>query len=291
MNKRYLAFLSMDNLEGFVSDDELAIAPLQAREWEVHTVSWRQSCDWSRYDLVVIRTTWDYQNNVNAFLEVLSQIQTSGAVLQNNLNVVKWNIEKTYLQELEKKGNSIVQTIWGESLPSIKIFQDYFRHLQCDELIIKPVVSANADFTYRVRRENLKTLYPQLQVEYENRPFMIQPFMPNILSEGEYSLFYFNGAYSHAILKTPKKHDFRVQEEHGGLITSVQPESVLKSNGEKVLQSLTELPLYARVDFVRNSGAHFEIMEVELIEPALYFRTDAASAERFAAAVDEGSWK
>lgn len=141
-----------------------------------------------------------------------------------------------------EKGNSIVQTIWGESLPSIKIFQDYFRHLQCDELIIKPVVSANADFTYRVRRENLKTLYPQLQVEYENRPFMIQPFMPNILSEGEYSLFYFNGEYSHAILKTPKKHDFRVQEEHGGLITSVQPESVLKRNGEKVLQSLTELP-------------------------------------------------
>lgn len=119
------------------------------------------------------------------------------------------------------------------------------------------------------------------------RPFMVQPFLSNIIEEGEYSLFYFGGEYSHAILKTPRKNDFRVQEEHGGIINPVPANDELKARGAFILNSLTKMPLYARMDFVRNGENHFAIMEVELIEPALYFRMDhPGAAERFAHAVN-----
>ena len=115
---------------------------------------------------------------------------------------------------------------------------------------------------------------------------MVQPFMNNIIDEGEYSLFYFGGEYSHAILKLPAPGDFRVQEEHGGDIQPVEPSIELRVVGEKTVRLLDEVPLYARVDFVRDADDQFLLMEMELIEPALYFRMDKDSPERFAQAVN-----
>jgi hypothetical protein len=120
----------------------------------------------------------------------------------------------------------------------------------------------------------------------------VQPFLPEVLSEGEFSLFYFLGDYSHAILKTPGRGDFRVQEEHGGTIQQVQPEPALFETADACLQALASIPglpreplLYARPDFVRTPQG-FALMELEMIEPALYFRMDAPrAAERFAEAV------
>ena len=115
---------------------------------------------------------------------------------------------------------------------------------------------------------------------------MVQPFMPNIVSEGEFSLFYFGGEYSHTILKTPKPKDFRVQEEHGGIIKAVQPTDKLLKAGQKVFEFIAPKPLYARIDFVRDAADDFALMELELIEPALYFRMDEESPKRFAKIFD-----
>ena len=112
---RRMAFLSMDNLQGFVSDDELAIEPLRKLGWSVQTISWRRPCDWNNFDMVVLRTTWDYQNDLESFLKVLEQIDASNAMLQNDLDLIKWNIRKTYLYDLEKEGNRIVPTLWEEA--------------------------------------------------------------------------------------------------------------------------------------------------------------------------------
>lgn len=286
---RRLAFLSTDNLEGFVSDDERAVAPLAARGWSVETVSWRQPCDWNRFDVVIIRTTWDYQNDPARFLKVLEQIDASRALLQNDLELVKWNIRKTYLRDLQEKGNRIVPTIWQEGGVSPEMLKGFFTALHTDEIIIKPLISANADHTFRLRRQEILFHYDTLQHIFAGRAFMAQPFMENIVAEGEYSLFYFGGEYSHAILKTPQRNDFRVQEEHGGIITAIKADEKLRRRGEAVMGSLGQIPLYARVDLVRDPGNDFAIMEVELIEPALYFRMDAPAAERFAEAVDRSA--
>lgn len=284
---RRLAFLSMDNLEGFVSDDELAIEPLRKLGWSVQTLSWRRPYDWNHLDMVVIRTTWDYQNDMEAFLKVLEQIDSSNALLQNDLDLIKWNIRKTYLYDLEKRGNRIVPTLREEAGIAEERLKDCFLQLQTNEIIIKPIVSANADNTFRLKKEEIASCLDELKKVFSNRSFMVQPFMANIIKEGEFSLFYFGGEYSHTILKTPKAKDFRVQEEHGGIITPVIPSDKLKAKGALAVNSIGKIPLYARVDFVRDQKDEFAIMEVELIEPALYFRMDSQSAGRFAIAVNQ----
>ena len=281
-----LAFLSMDNLHGFVSDDELAVEPLKKYGWTVKTVSWRQPCDWSRFDMVIIRSTWDYQNHNGEFLQALEKIAASGAQLQNDLELVKWNFRKTYLRELQEKGNRIVPTLWENEGIYAERLHYYFEELQTEEIIIKPVISANADDTFRLKKEEVASRSGVLNQIFSKRPFMVQPFMGKIIEEGEYSLFYFGGEYSHAILKTPKKNDFRVQEEHGGVITPVIANDELRVSGTFTLGSIQQTPLYARVDFVRDAENKFAVMEVELIEPALYFRMDHPyAAKRFAYAV------
>ena len=124
----------------------------------------------------------------------------------------------------------------------------------------------------------------RLEAAFVGREMLAQPFVDAIVDEGEFSLFYFDGSLSHTILKTPQTDDFRVQEEHGGIITAVTPEEKLVQCGAQVMEALGETPLYARPDFVRTPEGGFALMELELIEPALYFRMDEGSPMRFASA-------
>jgi glutathione synthase/RimK-type ligase-like ATP-grasp enzyme len=125
-----------------------------------------------------------------------------------------------------------------------------------------------------------------LEQVYRNRPFFVQPFISNVQSEGEYSLFFFSGEYSHAILKTPEQDDFRSQEEHGADIKSVTASSRQIEAAEQLLALVEPQPTYVRVDLVRGDDGNFLLMELELIEPSLYLRTDPESAGRFARAFD-----
>ncbi|CAN5395478.1 ATP-grasp domain protein [soil metagenome] len=272
----------MDSLEGYVSDDELAIAPLADLGWEVSTVSWRdRAVRWDNFEIVVLRTTWDYQRYPEEFLKVLAAIEESSAHLENSLDVVKWNLDKRYLQELEAKGIPVVPTIWGAAYNK-DAFGEWIQRFDIDEIIIKPTISATAEHTYRLREYDVG-----LKRIFAVRPFMVQPFMPAIVSEGEYSLFYFNGEFSHAILKQPKTADFRVQEEHGGLISPADPDQRLLEAGRRSADHIAPIPLYSRVDLVRGSSDDWLVMELELIEPALYFRMDHESPYRFAKALNE----
>jgi hypothetical protein len=161
-----------------------------------------------------------------------------------------------------------------------------------DTLIIKPQVGANAHDTFVLRQPLAADTQAALSATFQQRAFFVQRFIESIKSEGEYSLFYFAGEYSHAILKTPADGDFRSQEEHGAQIKSVQPCAKLLAAGQKVISLLEPQPVYVRADFVRDDE-RFLLMELELIEPALYLRMDAAAATRFAIAfnkhVDEHS--
>ncbi len=278
-----VCFLSTDNLDGYTFDDDLAVEPLRRLNWQVETISWRNgSVDWNDFTAVVIRTTWDYQHHVNEFLNVLKTINASSARLENPLDVIRWNLSKTYLRDLEERGCRIVPTVWDQTY-SQSDFDRWLELLNTDELIIKPLISATAQHTYR-----LKQYDPSLTETFRSREFMLQPFMPSIVTEGEYSLFYFGGEFSHAINKAPKASDFRVQEEHGGLITAVKrPDAKLLKAGQQALRFIDQELLYARADLVRDGDNEFALMELELIEPALYFRMDARSPQFFAEQFDK----
>jgi len=280
------AFLTLDVRGDFVIDDELAVQPLADLGWHASMVSWRQTkIPWHDYEAVIIRSTWDYWNDVEGFLRVLKEIDANTR-LANSLQLVRWNLAKTYLREMENKGVAIVPTCWPEKLDA-STAEACFRKLDCAEAVIKPVVGANGEDTFRLRRGFREDELAGMEPLFRDRALMVQRFMPAILVEGEYSLFFFNGAYSHAILKVPAAGEFRSQEERGADVRSVMPESTLGSRAERALAAIGSTPLYARVDMVRDDAGDFRVMELELIEPSLYLRTDVNAPRRFAEAMDD----
>ena len=274
------AFLSMDSLEDFFSYDQMLFEPLKTVGWLAEEVSWRKpDVDWNNYDAVVIRTTWDYQDDVEGFMACLQRIEASSAQLQNSLKIVEWNISKSYLKDLQNQGINIVPTLWFDSF-SLSEIQAGFDYFDSPQLVIKPLISANADHTYRLTPESLVQQADDLKAIFASREFMLQPFLNGIVDEGEYSLFYFAGHYSHSILKQPESGDFRVQEEHGGRLSSIQPCEDMLTTARHSLAALPEDVLYARIDLVRHKK-EIVVIEIELIEPSLYFNMDADSPQRF----------
>lgn len=288
------AFLTMDSLEEFVAYDHLLVEPLAGRGWEVTEVSWRDgSAVWDAFEAVVIRSPWDYQDDPGRFMEVLEAIDRSSARLDNPLELVRWNIDKAYLRDLEEQGLPVVPTAWGgkEEPLDRQALAGCFDRFGSEEIVLKPTVSANADDTYRLTRDAAHEKFDELKAVFDRRPWMVQPFVRNVTKEGEFSLVYFGEEYSHALLKTPKAGDFRVQEEHGGRLKSVEPEPALRSAADAIVEAVEPTPLYSRVDMVRlgmggGESYKFALMELELIEPSLYFNMDPGSPERFASVFD-----
>ncbi len=138
-----------------------------------------------------------------------------------------------------------------------------------------------------MRRPINDELRARLGQLFDRRPFLLQPYMANIESEGEYSLFFFGGVYSHAIRKVPEAGDFRVQEEHGADILPAEPDARLLKTAASLFADIEPLPTYGRGDWVRDDAGRYRLMELELIEPSLYLRTSSGAAARFAAAFDQ----
>jgi glutathione synthase/RimK-type ligase-like ATP-grasp enzyme len=280
------AFLTLQDPADYVIDDELAYAPLSSLGWRVDTIPWqRRQVDWRKYDAVVIRSTWDYVNDPDAFLHTLAEIERSDTPLFNELDLVRWNIRKTYLRDLAGRGVAVVPTIWRDRLQPNELL-NLLEEVGTVEVVIKPVVGLNARGAFRLDAQSARNGADELYRYYADRALLAQPFLSAITTEGEFSLFYFNGDLSHAILKVPKPGDFRVQEEHGGLIRAVAIDDALHAAGDAAMRAIDTVPLYARADFARaNDGSKYWLMELELIEPSLYLRMDKAAPMRFACAL------
>lgn len=278
------AFLTMQDMTGFFAYDQLAIEPLNQLGWSVEEIPWDQAdVVWGQYQAVVIRSTWDYQNRPAEFLRVLEAIEASGAKLFNPAHVCQWNMHKGYLRDLSSKGCPTLPTIWVERMVEGDVAR-WCRELNSSRLVIKPTVGANADHAFVLSEGDPDSASIAYGV-YRRREGLVQPYVDSIESEGEYSLFYFGDKYSHAINKRPRSGDFRVQEEHGGIISSIHATDELLQAGQFVLERIDEHLLYARIDFVNWQGA-LRLMEVELIEPSLYFSYSPTAPILFASELD-----
>lgn len=277
----------MDSLEGFVAYDNLVRDILQQRGIAVDDVSWRAiDVDWNRYDMVVIRSPWDYQQAPDDFLRVLATIDASRASLKNSLGIVRWNVQKTYLRLLEEAGVTIVPTQWLNS-PSTAGLRAMFESLGSDEIVVKPVVGANADNAFRLCPGSPAEEFLAAEQVFRNRIALAQPFVSSVTSCGEVSLMFFNGEYSHSVLKTPKSGDFRVQEEHGGQIQTIEPGRELIEFARRSLMPVPGETLYARADVVYLADGQPAIMELELIEPSMYVSFDSEAPGRFANVIEQ----
>lgn len=286
---RRVAFLTMEVTDGWSIDADLAFAPLAELGWQAEWLPWRAApADWNDWDAAYLAATWDYPDDTQGFLRVLESIDASRAVLVNDLELVRWNIPKTYLRDLETAGVPIVPSRWYRQFASCEL-SGLFDAFAADRLIVKPVVGTNANDTFLVGRSDVERSAAMLARVFESRAFIVQPFLAAVQTEGEFSLFYIGEGFTHGIRKVPRPTDYRVQEEHGASIEPAELGDALIAAGERAVQAVSAVmpkPLYARCDFVRDASGTLCIMELELIEPSLYLRMHADAPRLFAEAFD-----
>jgi len=276
----------MADASGWTIDADLAFGPLADLGWHCEWLPWRDSnVTWNDWDAVYLAATWDYPDDPEAFLEVLRTIDRSRAVLLNPLELVRWNIPKTYLADLERRGADIVPSIWPGTFEE-SMLEEFFDAFGGATIVMKPTVSTNAANTWVLDRPVERRTVAALERTFAQRNYVVQRFIQNVRTDGEYSLFYLGGRFSHAIRKVPKRGDFRVQEEHGSTISAAVPEPALLESADRVMSMVSPVPVYGRVDFVRDGSGTFRVMELELVEPSLYLRMHVEAPRRFARALD-----
>lgn len=233
----------------------------EAKGGKVTAVSWdAPDVDWAQFDAVMIGTTWDYQDRLEEFLVVLEAIEGQ-TKLYNSRALVDWNGHKGYLRDLGKRGVRLIPTQWvAEATPDVVAAA--FEAFEADELVIKRQVGAGGEGQYKLKRGEAIPTMPH--------PMKIQPFMDNILKEGEISFIFIGGQFSHALLKTAAKGEYRIQSCYGGKEEVITPTSADIMAARSAVAALDEEPLYARVDMLRASDGGLMLMELELIEPFLY---------------------
>jgi len=267
-------------------DDRLLRGALAASGFRPVARSWDAAGEeWERYDAVVIRSCWDYHHRADEFVAWLDSLERRGARVFNPVPTMRWNARKTYLRDLSAAGVPVLPTAWvaqGEGTGLGEILRD--RGWQV--VVVKPTISATAFETWRVG--------PTLNLEDERRfaelvgrrEVMIQPYLASIEDAGELSFIFLGGRFSHAVRKRPRPGDFRVQADFGGRVEPVRPSDHLIAQAASTLAAAPVACLYARVDAC-EVGGDLTLMELELIEPALFFREDPGACGRFIDALRE----
>jgi glutathione synthase/RimK-type ligase-like ATP-grasp enzyme len=255
---------------------ELGISPIPAI-WSDAAV------DWTSFAALVIRTPWDYFERAAEFRAWLDARIASGVLMCNAGDILDWNYDKGYLQELEAAGVPLVPTICigrGEQADVAALA----RARGWNEIVVKPTISGGAYRTYRFFVEDAAAYTKQIEEMLADRGALVQPFLSEILSGGELSLLFFDGVYSHAVRKRPKPGDYRVQFQFGGTAESIEAEPALVAQARACVLAAPSVPVYARVDGVIKDG-RFLLMELEVFEPLMFLASHSEAPGRFARAV------
>jgi glutathione synthase/RimK-type ligase-like ATP-grasp enzyme len=281
MKRSRIGFATSERWANLTTDDRLAVQALEARDAQVIPVVWDRA-GVPDVDVLVIRSIWDYHQRPRELLDWLATLVQAGLPVWNPTPVLCWNLNKRYLRQLERAGISVVETAWIETDPP-SLAQLLEQH-RWDDVVVKPAVSASAWRTFRSHRGRAVQDEPAYREALEGGLVMVQPFAPQIVDEGEWSLVYLGGRFSHALLKRPRPGGFLVQAENGGTAEPATPTAGMRRDAERALGAAPGPVLYARVDGIRD-GDRLVLMELELLEPALFFELGPDSAPRFANAL------
>ena len=238
---------------------------------------------WADYDLALLKSPWDYFDKIGQFRAWLDTLDAAGVRLLNPAATVRWNSDKHYLADIAAAGLPVTPTVFLEQhrRPDLAACLGQF---DTDRLIVKPCVSGGSKNTVALRRDQLEAYAPRLEALLREEAFMVQPFIPEIESEGEWSLVFFGGQFSHCVLKKAKAGDFRVQHYLGGTIHPQTPTPALLAQARAYVEQFARDCLYARVDGTLIDG-QFVLMELELIEPFLFLFTHPGSFENYGRAL------
>ena len=280
---RRVALVTSAKLPKLTEDDRLLLGPLAEQGIHAEAAIWDDAAvDWSSYDAIVLRSTWDYHLKTEMFLHWINALAATRAPVWNPATLVPWNVNKAYLRDLDARSITIVPTIWPEANQRATL-RDKLQELNWKKAVVKPRISATAYRTVLITPESADSAQRFFEELLTGPGAMVQRFMDSIIDEGEWSLMFFDGVFSHAILKTPAAGDFRVQSDFGGSDRLTDPPAHVLEPATNILQTV-EPTLYARVDGVVEDN-RFHLMELELIEPALFLSSHPDAPERFAEAI------
>lgn len=257
---------------------EVEAEALRAAGAEVADVPWTGFDDPAGFDLVLPLVTWGYHLRHGQWLAFLDRAEREGWPMVNPPRLLRWNSDKAYLAELGAKGIASVPTLAVDHLNEAALTAAR-GVLGAEEVVVKPPVSAGAWGTYR--------LAPGAPVpaEVHGQRMLVQPWLGSVVDEGEYSLILFGGRFSHCVAKRPKAGDFRVQPDHGGSTEQAELPNGALALAEAALALAPAPATYARVDLIRGNDGALQLMELELIEPALFLHCVPEATDRFAAAI------
>ncbi len=280
----HIAFVTSAAHRDLTPDDQLAVAELGKRGASVRGAVWNDpAVDWRAFDAIILRSTWDYHHNADEFRTWIDVREAEGAPVWNPPAVLRWNMEKTYLRDLESAGVAVVPTEWlaQGARPDLCALLD---SRGWSEAVVKPVISAAATRTWRVSRESASEIEEQLAESLELGDVMVQPFIPEIQTRGEWSLMFFDGEFSHAVRKMPTEGDFRVQTGFGGRSAVEHPGDAVMRAVRKVLDAAPSPWLYVRVDGIETANGYV-LLELEMLEPSLFLAQNTKAPAKFADAI------
>lgn len=259
-----------------IPDEKGIAAAFEAEGVEIDVRAWDE-IDWTGWRNILIRTPWDYARRPGLFLEKLSAATAAGSSVVHPEKIVRWNIDKRYLARLWEAGHRVVPTRVEENFSAASL-PGYFDAF--GPLVLKPRVGAGGADTFKhFPGDDPATLAPLAGLSV-----LVQPFVPEIETEGEHSFVFFEGEFSHAVRKKARAGEFRVQDGHGGTAHAYGPSAGEIAEAAAILGAAAPDTVYARVDMVRRRGG-FHLMELEILEPELFFRFRPEAMGRFARAV------
>ncbi|MDP7008606.1 MAG: hypothetical protein QGI78_03445 [Phycisphaerales bacterium] len=276
-----VALVSCEDLPSWEIDDKPLVASLESMGAAVQCPAWTSIVDWDQFDITVIRTTWDYHPQKDAFVSWCKEVPR----LFNNAEIVDWNTHKSYLRELENKGTQIAPTKWvskGDRVDIDEIMEEW----NCARGFIKPQVGACASDTLRFSINECSLAQKFLEL-HSDQDMVVQPYIETVETVGELSAIFIDGSFTHGVQKIPVEGDYRVQDDFGA---SDVPYTFSKSEIEQMCATLQTVQhhqdlLYARFDYLVDTSGSLLLNELELVEPSLFFRHCRESAEKFAAAI------
>jgi glutathione synthase/RimK-type ligase-like ATP-grasp enzyme len=274
-----IALLTCQRLPNLTPADQLLIPELAKHKIQAKAVIWDDpTIIWTDFDYLIFRNTWDYYEKEAQFNLWLETIKKLKVITLNSIEVIEQNKHKFYLRELQNQNITIIPTIFIEKTKRLNLAEIMPSHWK--KAVIKPAFSAGSYLTEVFEVANIEEINQKYQTIASEKDFLLQEFKPEIVTEGETSFIFFNKKFSHAINKKPATGDFRIQVQFGGVYTSISPNADLIQQAQKIVDTFPNNLLYARVDGIIINN-QIQLMEVECIEPDLYFNYSEGSLQRF----------
>lgn len=281
-----IAFASDEANKDLVDGDRDLRDALEEKGHSVEAAVWTEpEVSWSEYDLVLIRSTWDYETKYKQFLNWIDQLEANDNTVWNPPEVLRWNSNKQYLKELERSGvlipPSFIVPPGASPVPLNKIMEEK----NWKDVVVKPLVGGGAHKLQRFDESTVQEGQKHLDALTVEHGAMVQKFLPEVTDEGEWSFIFTGNELSHTVLKQPESGDYRVQKALGGTREHRKAPEGIRAQARDYVQKITDPYLYLRLDgIVRNERLH--VLEVEMIEPRLYLAGSDEGVQNMANAID-----